>query len=395
MHLRVPFKSLPVERLSHDRRSPSELAAIAERALSDPILEVVFESVDGYALVLDGYRQILAANEQLLQMLGVERGQTIVGERPGEALGCVNATRTPEGCGGSSQCRHCGALAAILAAQVSEHPITGTCVITRQRNGHSGRPRSTDFQLRIRPLMLGVERVYVLVMHDITAIKWRELQERMFQHDLANMVMGLSGWTDELAESTASEAAAEVIALVDRLRDTLQTHRLIMKSEAGELPVARASVDFGWIASGLRSWFTAHECARDRHFDIIQPPQWWPLETDGTLLMRVLANLVKNAFEASPPGSTVTLTASPTETETVFEIHNQGHMSNQIMQHLFKGRFSTKGTGRGLGLSAVQILGEHLLGGRIDFSSDELGGTVFRFSLPNAVPVTVPHANAV
>ena len=103
---------------SSARATSERIRELSELALADPILGIVFEAVGGYALVIDQHRQIIAANDELLQMLGAKRDASLLGLRPGEAFHCINAARGPGGCGTSLQCRHCGAVAAILAAQV-------------------------------------------------------------------------------------------------------------------------------------------------------------------------------------------------------------------------------------------------------------------------------------
>jgi len=97
------------------RANSEQIRQLSELALADPILGIVFEAVGGYALVIDQHRQIIAANDELLQMLGAKRDDSLLGLRPGEAVHCINAARGPGGCGTSLQCRHCGAVAAILA----------------------------------------------------------------------------------------------------------------------------------------------------------------------------------------------------------------------------------------------------------------------------------------
>src|SRR5512133_3596197 len=48
------------------------IRALSEAALMDPILAVVLETINGYAMVIDGRRKILAANNELLDLLEVD-----------------------------------------------------------------------------------------------------------------------------------------------------------------------------------------------------------------------------------------------------------------------------------------------------------------------------------
>lgn len=365
-----------------ERATAAELEALAQNAFDDPILAVVFEAVGGLAMVLDRHRQVVAANQELLTALCIETGDSILGLRPGEAVQCLNAHRGPGGCGTSQQCRHCGAVAAILAAQGSESPVDGQCTLTRWNEGS---PQLVDFQVRVRPLDLSGERVYVLVFHDVTAAKWHNLQNRMFLHDLANMLTGLSGWSSVLADEPASEAATEIIHMVRRLGDTLKSHRLLLQCESGELKLAPQPVAVDVLTADLKAWFEPIAAARQCHFLIDCKTGALKLVTDIPLLVRVLGNLVSNAIEASAPGATVTLTLCPEELQTVFTVHNPGFIPKDAASQLFKSRFSTKGAGRGLGMYSVQVFGEQYLGGHVDFETSMDQGTVFRFAIPNVL----------
>ncbi|HEY5956706.1 MAG TPA: ATP-binding protein [Polyangiaceae bacterium] len=364
----------------------TELQELSQRALADPVLGIVFEAIGGYAMVLDENRRIVAANADLLRMLNVQQGSSIVDLLPGDALECVNAKRWGKGCGGSLQCQHCGALLAMLAAKGAPTPVEGHCVLTRVVDASTPEAKSADFRIRISPLTLGGAPVHIVVMHDVTAIKWRELQERMFQHDLANMLSGLNGWSDELLQSPTAQAAAEVVTLVNRLTESLQTHRLIMQCEAGELQLTKTNVDIPWLTSSLQSWFAEHECARNRSFDVRRAADAQFVETDASILLRVLGNLIVNAFEACPVGGIVSLGIRTEDAFVVFEIQNPTVMEQAVAAQLFNRRVSSKGDGRGLGLYAVQVLGEHLLGGVVTFTSSAAEGTRFRFTLPSRAP---------
>jgi hypothetical protein len=363
-----------------ERATDKQLRKLVARALENPILQAVFEAVGGCGLVIDRHRQIIAANDTALSLLGAHMGRSIDGLRFGEAIDCVNACRGPNGCGTSIQCRHCGAVATMLLAQISDHPVDGNCTVT---HGQGKDCRVTDLKLRITPLFLGGERVYFLVFQDVTAVKWHEVREHVFLHDLANLVMGLEGWVDELKEGPTEDTTQQILHMVHRLTDSLENHRTLIRAEAAEVQVVPETISFARLAEELRSQFAASTCARDHELTIDIRPNAGPLETDRRLLLRVLVNLMKNAFEASPVDGNVTLTIRSLEDSTVFDVHNGGTMAKEVASQLFRRRFSTKGSGRGLGIYSVQILGEHYLGGQVSFSSSESEGTVFHLQLPN------------
>lgn len=267
----------------------------------------------------------------------------------------------------------------MLAAQVSDQPIDGACSLACCHDAH---PKPTDFQIRVSPLQLGGDRVYVFVFHDVTATKRRELLERMFLHDLGNLATGLIGWSEELSEFPASDAAERVLELAHRLSEQLDEQRQLIDFERGNTKLRLEVVDVDALTSQLKTWFGAHDCAKHRHLSVDLGQARGTLRTDKQLLLRILVNLLKNAFEATPSGGTVALRISNGVERWSFEVHNAGWMPKSSSVNIFKRRFSTKGPARGLGTHAVQFFGEQCLGGQVSFVSEETTGTTFRFELP-------------
>jgi signal transduction histidine kinase len=243
--------------------------------------------------------------------------------------------------------------------------------------------------VRVRPLNLAEERVYVVVFHDITSLKWRDLQNRMFLHDLGNMLTGLGYWSEELVEATSENAAAQIIAMVRRMNDSLESHRLLSQCESGEMKLSPQRITSDVLVADLHAWFDKGASEAQCEFVIKPVHVALNLVTDMPLLMRVLGNLIKNAIEASEPGRAVTLAILARDDSTTFSVHNAGVIPELVAAQLFKSRLSTKGRGRGLGMYAVQVFGEQLLGGHVEFESTNELGTVFRFTLPNAPAVEV------
>jgi nitrogen fixation/metabolism regulation signal transduction histidine kinase len=370
-----------------ERATSEDIETLAHRALSDPILQIVFDAIGGYVMVLDKHRQIIVANDELLEMLKADKEGSLVGLRPGEALNCVNATRGPNGCGTSRQCRHCGAVATILSAQSMGKVADGQCTISYVRDGT---PHLVDFRVRVSPLKLGDAEVYVAVFQDISAVKWAELQQRMFLHDLANVAMGLSGWSEVLATETPTEVATRIVELARQLSENLNSQRLLLQCESGEFHPSLRDLPIETLITDLKDLFDPLATARNCQFIVNHANSPCTLRTDRTLLLRVLGNLVKNAFEASPIGKNVTVTIRSLDEQTEFIVHNIGTIPERAAKQLFKRRFSTKGQSRGLGIYAVQVFGEQYLGGHVEFESAEETGTFFRFNLPNQPTLTKP-----
>ena len=103
---------------------------------------------------------------------------------------------------------------------------------------------------------------------------------------------------------------------------------------------------------------------------------------DPSLLSIALSNLIQNAIQASPPGTTVKVISRRIGDGIEISVEDQGvGISPQNLENIFNPFFTTKPEGIGLGLAIVsKIVDEH--GGKITTTSTVGQGTTFRIVLP-------------
>jgi len=77
----------------------------------------IFGAISGIGAILDKNRQIVYANEEFLNLLGIRSLELILGKRPGEAVSCLHSSENVNGCGTSEACSACGAVNAIILSQ--------------------------------------------------------------------------------------------------------------------------------------------------------------------------------------------------------------------------------------------------------------------------------------
>ena len=365
------------------RATPDELAQLVDLVGESPLVGLLLQSVGGSLLVLDEHRQILAANRGVLDLLGIETGDLVVGLRPGEAFRCVSSQTGPDGCGTARRCSTCGAVIAVLAAREEGQPATRECLLTA--NTDEGEV-AYEFSVRASPLRVDGRELTAVVLQDVSAEKRRQALERVFFHDLMNVVGGISGWSqviEMLQGSQLREAAHRIVALSERLTQEVQQQRTLVQAERGELAVSEQDVAVSTILEALRLVFSGHPAAEERTLKVVSADdKELALRTDPILLERVLVNMVKNALEATPAGGTVVVEFHAEERPS-FQVWNPGCMAAEVALQVFQRSFTTRGEpGRGLGTYSMKLFGERYLKGDVGFSSTVAGGTTFWIQLP-------------
>lgn len=341
----------------------------------------VLEAVPGFAMVLNEQRQIVAANQRVLDATGAKTGGELVGKRPGDAIGCRNAREAPDGCGTAHACAFCGAVQAVIRSQQTQKTEVRECRIPLD----SGRAGAFDAEIVARPTNIDGIPFTVVAMRDISSEKRRRVLERVFFHDVLNTASGMRGLVSVLQDDLPQGAGEEYLSLLDELCDQLVENivqqRQLLAAESGELATNPMFVSVSDLLGAIRSVYCRHDVAEGRRLELLEPLDV-DVVTDVSLARRVLENMVKNALEATPPGETVTLDARDLGQEVAIRVHNPGVIVEETRHQIFQRSFSTKGRDRGIGTYSMRLLGEGYLGGEVGFTTDEDHGTTFVFQIP-------------
>ncbi|HHC25693.1 MAG TPA: hybrid sensor histidine kinase/response regulator [Desulfobacterales bacterium] len=111
------------------------------------------------------------------------------------------------------------------------------------------------------------------------------------------------------------------------------------------------------------------------------------VQGETLLCYSMLANLIRNAFEASPAGERITVELTEEEEISVISIHNRGTVSQDVRDRFFdKYVTSGKKTGTGLGTYSARLIAE-IHGGSIHVETSEEKGTTVTVRLPGKLPV--------
>jgi signal transduction histidine kinase len=339
---------------------------------------------DAVLLVLNPERQIVGFNSRVAD---VQAPDVVAGRRIGEALGCVNASG-PGGCGTTPACETCGALGAILGCSERVRPVEAECLI--RTDGAPG--RALELNVRATPVTVEDTRFTVVSLRDISSEKRREVLEQIFFHDVQNTVAGLRGWAHRLQKpgGDPQRAGERIGFLAGQVEREILDHRALVRAESGTLVAERAPLWTGALLRDVAVVFARHPVARERHLELGPPGEDVELASDRGLLLRVLVNMVRNAFEATPAGGSVRIACEREGRAVRVAVHNDGVIAPEVQARIFQRSFSTKAArGRGLGTYSMKLLGERYLGGEVSFVSTPETGTVFSIRLPLPSPLAI------
>lgn len=376
-----PFTLPLVEDLTY-RSDAATVQAQRQHFVLDQTARALLDAVPGPLLVINRHRQIIFANAAAAALAPDAAPESLFGVRPGEALACRQALCQTEGCGHAEACHLCG-LGQAATAGLAGTEVINECRVSRVEGE---RPESLDLRVRVRPIDFDGERFAVVALADIGDEKRRAALEHIFFHDLINTVGCFDGFLDLLGD-----ARGDHLEILNMLRmaagqalDEIRGQQLLLQAESGELRLKKefflSDAEVRKAAEICRS----HPVAGERQLLLAEPLLDLPLESDSTLLRRILNNLLLNALEASPRHGTVMAGCREGQDgSVVFFVHNAGVIAPEIQLQLFQRSFTTKGPGRGLGTYSIRLLAGYL-GGTVAFTSTAAAGTEFTLTLPRS-----------
>lgn len=363
------------------RADGATLIGQAELFLRDGMVRHLVDAVPDLVLVLNQHRQILVANSFLLEALHLAGDEALLGLRPGEALGCAHSKEGADGCGTGAHCAVCGTARALGRLEDEGRGASEECLLTTV---HEGKREAGEFLVHVSPIRFDHGSYTLFVAKDLSAQKRQRALERSFFHDVLNSAGGLISALEAIVDETDDLEFPQLALRAARtVVEEIESHRALQAAEAGELHETFVELDGGEILENMVELYRGHTVALDRTIRVEQAPSL-KLRTDGTLLGRVLGNMIKNALEGSASGGRVEvgLEEAP-DGRRRFWVRNSKVMSEEVRLQVFQRSFSTKGGhGRGVGTYSMKLFGEEYLKGEVGFRSTEGEGTVFYLLLP-------------
>jgi len=249
--------------------------------------------------------------------------------------------------------------------------------------------RLTPIKVNFSPVISEAGEVTgaVGIMEDVTEQKQIE---RIFMHDVLNTAVAVRGFSELLEiDSKLTETELEYMGYIKSLSgkivEEIQTHRHLITSGRVDIKLDIKHIHTTDLINDIYNTYNRPDILSGRQLQIADNILETELQSDRTLLSRVLGNMVKNAIEASGSNQTVTMGCRMEDDMIAFWVHNSTYIPQNIQDQLFTRSFSTKGTGRGLGLYSMKSLTEEHLQGQIYFISTEAEGTTFVVKYPSSL----------
>lgn len=366
-----------------ERASAETLEQQIRTISKHPLFDGLIQAVNGVFAVCNEHRQILAVNDKLLNLLGVEDPSSLLGLRPGEALSCVYAHKCESGCGTSEFCSNCGAAIALVTSLEKNHTVEKNCSISV----NSIREKE-DFHFIVRstPLQIEEEKFLIVTMQDITRLQKLQCLERVFIHDIVNLATAISGLSDFAKDCEPDDLPLLFKAISNtttRLFGEVKLQRVLASDKPENYIPKQDQITLKEIFEETIDSISGHVATKNRK---LRKPEIVPeksFHTDKTLLLKVLQNMLINAFENSDEGRAVRFWVDCGKKDLTFCVWNHRVIPLAMHGRIFQRNYTTKiENGHGLGTYSMKIFGEGFLGGKISFASSEDKGTVFRFNMP-------------
>ena len=359
----------------------------------DALFRTVFETAADGIVVIDVRGRVLLFNESAGQLFGYA---------PDEILGRSIWMLMPE----PDRARHDAYMQRYLKTGAPSIIGVGREVMALRKDG-----TTFPINLSIGESWLGGTRIFLGLIHDLTARRAREAEVRELQNELqhALRLTAMGQLTSALAHELNQPLTA-VMNYLNAARRSLpgpddpaaaRTHALMEKAVAqtiragqiirrlrefiekrapnhtlGNLNASvKEAIALGLVGTADRGIDVKTQLARDLP----------PLMFDKIQIQQVVVNLLRNAIEALEQAERreIVVTTARTDGEFVeIAVADSGPGVNpEMMPHLFQPFATSKASGMGMGLNICRSIVE-AHGGRLWALPDPGGGAQFRFRLP-------------
>ena len=368
---------------NHERSSVQSIDCDQEILSRNKLVTKLLDGFPNAAMLLNKNRQIVAYNNNAINLVSKDGLKSVYGQRIGEAMGCIHAFDMPAGCGTSKFCEECGAGKCNKFTRDTLLDSKQECrVIVKKEETES----SLDLRISTSIIELDENNYTLFAIEDIQDEKRRKILENIFFHDVLNTATAVLGISEIIKDTEEPETIQVFKGLLfdssEQLVREIQIQRDLINAEQGTLGVNKESKSVNEILSCSFNLYKDHKLVKNKFYELKLVTPDIKIITDSVLLTRSLGNLIKNALEATAANGNVTLYVEQDLDTTTFCVRNDIVIPENIQHQIFQRSFSTKAkSGRGIGTYSVKLLVEQYLKGKVSFISNKEVGTLFMIQL--------------
>ncbi len=227
--------------------------------------------------------------------------------------------------------------------------------------------------------------------------KMRQDMVNMLVHDLrgplGNMINTMELLPMLLGSTDDNPNLAHILRMARRsgqeVRDLVDSMLDVSRLEEGEVLLQRSMVELQEIMEAMQDQVMPRAKAKEMEFVVEPLPELPPLWLDGSMIRRVLINLIDNALKYTPSQGRVVVSTAMAEEKICIAVTDngpgiskadQGHIFNKFARVDYS---SGAPTGVGLGLAFCKLAAE-AHGGTVSVESEGISGQgcTFYLSLP-------------
>jgi signal transduction histidine kinase len=370
---------------------------------SREFLQVVLENVTTAIFVVDRDNRVRSFNDSFRVLFSKPADQAL-GQRCGNAIGCIHAVSEGALCGESSRCHLCGLRADTYRAFTEQVP-TFKARLVREFATDDG-PVLKYLQYTTRPIRFAGDGMVLVLLDDITELEERKLELEALNeqknrllgvaaHDLRNPISAVQMYITFLLQEEKDpipdrhRKVFERILKVSRFMFGMVDDILdISRIEAGKLELNIRPADYAAFVRENADMARMLAAPKGIAIDVRLPDEIGEVAFDPDRLEQVLNNLVGNAVKFSPPGTVVAVEVSRSDgwvTTRVIDqgpgipAEEQGGLFQPFARTSVRPSAGEKSSGLGLAITRKLVEGH---GGAVGVDSAVGRGSTFWFTLP-------------
>jgi DNA-binding response OmpR family regulator len=218
----------------------------------------------------------------------------------------------------------------------------------------------------------------------------RDDVEHILRHDLKTPLNGIINYSMILLEAFEQNPQqkhflSDIESLGYEMLDMINRSLDLYKMETGTYSYQPKNVDILPIIQKIVTETENLSASKTLSVDILNhsrpPAETFIVQGERLLCYSMLANLLKNALEASPKGTHITVSLEDEKDKALIKIHNQGAVPTEIRDKFFdKHTTIGKSGGTGLGTYSAKLMAE-TQGGNIQLETSAKTGTTVMVQL--------------